>query len=113
MKFDRFRAYAAADKNRTVKAVKDGKLAKLRQTWSTEEIAHEGKSVSDQAVFDSGETVITRIVFYAGKPEEESVVGSVEVNRSGAFSEVCPDPETEITGEIIVSADGSTSIKLD
>lgn len=94
MKFDRYRAYTAAvATKKTVEVDPDTlKARRVRQEYAVDEVAFEGKpDKADAATFDAGDVTVTRIVFYAG--EEETVVGSVDVNASGAISATCPDPE--------------------
>lgn len=97
---DRYRAYTAG--KATKKAVEVNpdtlKAHRIRQEYDVEDVAFEGKTTGDVAEFDAGSTLVTRVVFLKqGKDAEgektETVVGSVDVNASGAISVACPEPE--------------------
>ncbi len=86
MKFDRYRAYAEGEGTRSERGP-DGKK-QVVESWPTETVAFEGKAAADgtTAEFDAAKTKITRVVFYCGALDNETVVGSVEVGKSGKIS---------------------------
>lgn len=93
-KFEHFRAYAA-DTGVKTKWSRKAQERTVRKEWDTEEVVLTGKANADgqSASFDAGDTVITRVVFLTGKKDDETVVGSVDVGKSGSISVTCPDPE--------------------
>ena len=97
MKFDRYRAYTAAMATKKGVEVDPDtlKARRVRQEYAVDEVAFEGKADSggETATFDAGDVVITRVVFLAGKKDEEAVAGSLDINASGKISVTCPDPE--------------------
>lgn len=105
MKFDRFRAYAASEatRHRTARTRKGKRVRVARKPWPVEDVAFEGEASGDGslAAFDAGKTEIARVVFYAGDPEHEAVVGSVEVGKAGKISVACPDADDDDDDEVI------------
>ena len=79
MQFDFYRAYSAATATRSAKALDaagnvmlgdDGRPFKAPVAeWPVEDVAFEGDADENRAVFDAGDTVITRVVFYIGDAE--------------------------------------------
>lgn len=86
MEPERFRAYAAepAISRRVVGG------EKLNVQHQVENPAFEGDVADGAASFDAGATLVTRVVFYGGAPEEEVVLGQVAVNQSGQISVELP-----------------------
>ena len=76
-KADRFRAYTKVEvQNRGADT-----------PHLVEEVASEGETDGTaSAKFNAGDTVISKIVFYAGPQETEVVVGCVDLNASGKVS---------------------------
>ncbi len=93
MKFDRFRAYVA-DEGVKTKWSRKAQERTIRESWEVEEVAFEGKADEggETASFDAGDQTVTRVVFLAGKKDEETVVGSIDVDQSGSITVTCPDP---------------------
>ena len=103
MQFDFYRAYSAATATRSAKALDaagnvmlgdDGRPFKAPVAeWPVEDVAFEGDADENRAVFDAGDTVITRVVFYIGDAESARVMGQVEVGKPGKIDVACPDAE--------------------
>lgn len=102
MKFDIFRAYAAATATRKGVEVdpKTLKAHRVKKEHAVEDVVAEGKADKggETATFSSDQK-ISRVVFYKldrfddeGEPVE-TVVGSVDVNADGDISVACPEPE--------------------
>lgn len=89
---DRFRAYAAEKLTRKpnaedhYKRAKDGKppyAPGVRIRYDGQQVAFSGDVTGSDVAIAAGETVVTTVVFYNGAVEDETVVGSVEVNAAG------------------------------
>lgn len=94
-KADRFRAYTTAKMLRSPRYEDNVKRhdqnlppypkgAQIR--YDVQQVAMEGSVSGDKVtIVADPATVITKVVFYAGPVEEETVVGSVDVNASGTI----------------------------
>jgi hypothetical protein len=56
-----------------------------------EDVIAEGSAKNGVASFDAGEAKVSRVVFYDGPKETETVVGSVDVGKSGKIEASLPE----------------------
>ncbi len=90
---DRFRAYTTGQASASQWAFENGERIRSRSEWDVEDVAFEGDITAGKAKFDAGDALITKVVFYTGDAENETVVGSVDVNASGKISVEAPAQE--------------------
>lgn len=100
MKPTHFRAYAPATAKRSFALyengepviAEDGTHQRGLKLWDVEDTAFDGPTTDGRAVFDAGSTTITRLVFLGNGPgDEETVIGSIDLNRSGSIDEAAPE----------------------
>lgn len=82
MKATHFRAYGP--KSAVSRREIDGEKRDVQH--EIEDVIADGKLVSGAASFDAGTAKVSRVVFYAGKGDEETVVGSTEIDKAGKIS---------------------------
>lgn len=95
---ERFRAYAPSEAVRSYvqtdengpRVNKRGVIIRKEVKAPAEDVFLEADTIDGVADFNSGKTVISRIVFYGGPVESEVVVGSVELGEAGKFAIPCP-----------------------
>lgn len=82
MKATRYRAYST----QSVESRRDVNGEKKNISHDVEHAAFEGRLQDGKAVFDAGDNKISRVVFYGGSGDTETVLGEVSVNKSGKIS---------------------------
>jgi hypothetical protein len=58
-----------------------------------EDVVAEGSLKNGKATVDAGDAKVSRVVFYRGSGDEETVAGSMDVNESGKFDVEFVEPE--------------------